>query len=143
MKKLILLLAIILGLTGCQSTNDTTTEPESKEESVKIEPTQEELNAKLKAEAVKADFVEINVDNPVGKKVFAEGEVTILTKGALDEFTLTTKEGDGYGIYQITLANTTEEDYSEGDIVRIYGTADGKDELGMPKILATIVEKVE
>ncbi|MFD0827582.1 hypothetical protein ACT8ZR_18295 [Neobacillus sp. M.A.Huq-85] len=116
----------------------------------KDEPTQQELNDKLKSEAVQADFVELNVDNPpLRKKVYIDGKVSVLTKGVLDEFTITSKEGNGYGMYHVTLFNTTDTKYSEGDQVRIYGTVGGlnsgkevgKDDSGMIMIIATIIEK--
>lgn len=108
------------------------------------ELTQEQLNEELKKEAVRADFVELNVDNPPeGKNVFAEGVVSSLSEGAMDEFTLTTNEEKGHGMYKVIMANTTDVEYAEGEIVRIYGGTSGKNKNGMPEILASIIEKVK
>ncbi|MGP9039836.1 DNA-binding protein [Cytobacillus kochii] len=136
-------------LFACGGNEESTKEVKPKEE-VNTEQqennndmTQEEVNEQLKKEAEKADFVEINVDNPPeGKKLFIDGKVSLLTEGDFDEFILTTDEGPGeHGMYGIQLANTTDAVYSEGDEVRVYGVVNGKDETGMPKILATILEK--
>lgn len=108
------------------------------------EPTQDELNAKLKEEATQAIFVEMNVENPPkGKKVYVDGEVSNLIEGVLDEFIITSKEESGNGMYKIQLANTTDSEYEEGDIVRVYGSVYDKDELGFPQIAGTILEKHE
>ncbi|USK43708.1 hypothetical protein [Cytobacillus oceanisediminis] len=108
------------------------------------EPSQDELNAKLKEEAVQADFVELNVDNPPkGKSVYIDGEVSVLTEGPLDEFIITSKEDSGNGMYKIQLANTTDSEYEEGDIVRVYGSVYDTDESGLPQILGTVLEKHE
>lgn len=113
-------------------------------EDVENDPTQEELNEELKQDAVRADFVELNVDNPPkDKKVFVDGEVSSLKEGALDEFIITSKEGNGNGMYSIQLANTTNVEFKEGDIVRVYGTVDNKNELGFPQIFGTILERHE
>lgn len=111
-------------------------------EDVANDPTQEELNEELKQDAVRADFVELNVDNPPkDKKVFVDGEVSSLKEGALDEFIITSKEGNGNGMYSIQLANTTNVEFNEGDFVRVYGTVDNKNALGFPQIFGTILEK--
>ncbi|MEM5014135.1 hypothetical protein WKH57_25840 [Niallia taxi] len=146
MKK-ILLISVLL-LSACSSEEEVTkktvaTETQTDTNQVEKEDmTQEEANEQLKKEATQADFVEINVDNPKGKTVFIEGEVSLLTEGVFDEFVLTTEEGPNeHGMYGIQLANTTDAVYSEGDKVKIYGVVNGKDENGMPQIYATILEK--
>lgn len=105
-------------------------------------PSQEELNEKLKQEAVQANYTELDSNNqPIGKKVYIDGEVGPGMKDVMDEFMLTSKEGDGFGVYKIQLFNTTETEYHKGDQVRVYGTVKGKDDSGMPLISATILEK--
>lgn len=150
MKKILVsMLAILLvfALVACSngdSEEKTTSKTEEivNKESTEKGPSQQKLNEKLKKEAVKADFVELNVDNPPeGKKVYIDGEVSALNKGPMDEFVLTSKEDKGNGMYMIKLANTTDVEFSEGDQVRVYGVVNGKDDTGMPKVLATIIEK--
>lgn len=151
MKKIIFMSSLLLLLGACSSNEETSKEEQPKEEvneeqqKPKSEMSQEELNELLKEEATKAEFVELNVDNPPnGKSVYVDGEVSLLTEGVISTmstFTLTSKEDSGNGFYYIDLINTTDEVVSEGDQVRVYGTVDGKDENGMPKITATIVEK--
>ena len=97
--------------------------------------------AEIKAEAVQADFVELNADEyaGLGEKVFASGEVTAITKyGAIGEFDLTTEEGDGYGMYRII--NATDVEIEEGDIIKVYGIVYLKDDTGLPTISAYIIE---
>lgn len=109
------------------------------------EPTQEELNVKLKEEATQADFVELNVDNPpIDKKVFAAGTITFVNDSGLGgTFTLTTEEEKGIGIY--TIFNLTSDfEVQEGQYVTIYGTVSpDKSEDGSPQITATIIENTE
>lgn len=148
MKKVLIIGFAALVLSACGNEDvvkeeDTTIEETDTiiNEEVENDPTQDELNAKLKEEAVKADFVELGADNPPnGKSVYIDGEVSVLMEDVIDQFTLTAKEGDGYGIYHIKLINTTDIEYSNGDTVRIYGTVKGKDE-GFPLISATILEQ--
>lgn len=137
-----------LMLVGCGG-NDTESKDEpapKKEETTKTEnkaePTQEELNEKLKAEAVEANFVELNSDKAeTNKKVFATGEVSAIKEdGIFQSFTLTTKEGEGNGMYSISDV-LKETEYAEGDTVKVYGVYTGKDDLGFPKIESTVIEK--
>lgn len=146
-KSLMGLLFISLTLVACS--NEAEQQPvadqpveETTTGSQEPEQTQEQLNEEIKKKAVRADFVEMNVDNPPdGKIVFVEGEVSVLTKGAIDEFILTSKEGNGHGMYNILLANTTDAEFSEGDHVKVYGAVNGKDDTGMPQIFANLLEK--
>ncbi|CAG9608069.1 hypothetical protein [Pseudoneobacillus rhizosphaerae] len=145
MKKLILLLFTSLVLmTGCSEEKKLTEEYTNKkniEESIS-EPSQEELNEKLKTESVQADFVELNSDQAeIGKKVFTTGEVSIIKEdGIFKTFTLTTKENNGYGMFTITDI-LKSENYQDGDTVKIFGTYAGKDDLGFLKIDSTVIEK--
>lgn len=145
---LLLSLGLILSACGNEVVEEDNVEVNTPEEPIdkqeEDKPTQAELNEILKEEAVEADFVELNVDNPpMNKKVFVDGEITVVTEnGALDEFIITSKENeDNNGVYSIMLVNTTDVEYSEGDQIRIYGSVDGKDEDGLPLIFATILEQ--
>ncbi|WP_182101807.1 hypothetical protein [Niallia taxi] len=147
MKKIILLAALLL--SACGSEEEITKESVRNEVQTNVEPqvsnedlTQGELNEKLKEESTRADIVEINVENPpIGKKVYIDGEVDVLTEGDIDEFLITSKESKGYGVYKVKLINTTDEDFKEGDQVRVYGAITGKDEIDTPEILATVLDK--
>lgn len=157
MKKIFIsLVALMLTLSMVACSNNSEKKEESNISNKEIneveeenKPTQKELNDALKKEAEKADFVQLNghESENKGKKVFLEGEVTIVTKpGAVGgEFTVSVKEGDGYGIYGITSFDTENnydigKDIKEGDKVKIYGVVDGKDQVGAPRIVATIIE---
>jgi len=142
MKKLLVLLIVLFSvslLAACGGNEKVSDQGEPKETATKEqEPTQDELNEQLKAEAVEANFVELNGDNAEeNKKVFTAGEVTIINKeGSMGEFTLS--DGDG-GMY--TIVNVLGTEISEGDQVKVYGPFTGKDDLGFPTISATIIEK--
>ena len=104
------------------------------------EPTQEELNAQLKEEATAIDFVAAN-GGEIAKntKVKTTGVVKVISsEGVGGEFMLTTTEGEGFGVY--TIVNLSMTETAEGNEVTIYGTFAGKDDAGMPKIVATIIE---
>ena len=54
------------------------------------------------------------------------------------KFTLTTTEGDGYGMYSII--NVVLKEISLDEEVTIYGRFNGKDDLGFPTVAASIIE---
>jgi len=104
---------------------------------------QEVLNAQLKKDAVKADFVEINghIDKFVGKPVFTEGKVFIPVEGS-PYFELTTVEGDGFGMYVVTNASGVYG-LKDGDMVKIYGKVGSPDQkTGMPTIACWTWERI-
>ncbi|MBV4423156.1 OB-fold protein [Clostridium tyrobutyricum] len=154
-KTSILFIGVILSivLIGCgsqtQSNNTTQTKQIVQKQNNSQEPTQDELNTKLKKDATKADFVQLNgnEDKYKGKKVFVEGTVSsITTEGSTGgEFTITAQEGTGYGMYGITSLDTKSinvgKDIVKNSKVKAYGTVDGKDSIGSPHIVATIVQK--
>lgn len=118
---------------------------EEKEASDKVAetkgPTQEELNEKMRKEAIKLEFVAANSDEVAkNTKVTISGKVSNIDKeGVGGKFTVTTNEDDGYGMY--TVVNLTLEDVSMDSEVTVYGTFDGSDpDLGFPTIIATIIE---
>lgn len=127
--------------TQTQSSDNKTQQPNTQ--------SQKELNDKIKKEAVKADFVQLNghEDEYKNKKVFIEGTVEVLKEQELlGEFTMSTKEGNGYGMYSMNGIDTENDykigkDIKKGDKIKVYGTIGGKDKLGMPKIDYTIIEK--
>jgi hypothetical protein len=148
MKKIIAVLLACLLLAGCggKESSKETQNPVNSAQTAQKGPTQEEINAKLKAEAVKASFVELNghTSEFKNKKVYAEGKVSNVDyKKVVDifpSFVLSQKEGNGYGMYVIS--NMLEiKGISDGDKVKIYGVVDGTDKTGMIKIVATIIEK--
>ena len=103
-------------------------------------PTQEELNAQLKEEATAIDFVAANAGEvPKDAKVTLKGVVKVIfSEGVAGKFSFTTTEDNGYGAYTIVNLSMTEP--VEGNEVTIYGTFDGKDESGIPQIVAIIIE---
>lgn len=153
MKKLISIILVTLftlGLVSCSQSKqeaNTTSTNSTQSQASKNEPTQEELNAKLKSEAVKADFVTINghESEVSGKKVFSEGQISAVdNEGKYDlfkGFTISQKEGDGFGIYYVYNL-TDDKSFENGDQVKIYGTVNKeKSKLGMSVIVATVIEK--
>ena len=121
---LLIVLFVLIMFVGCGNSQGEPTDIK------KEEPTQAELDAELRKEAVRADFVELNSegeDAEIGKKVFAEGVIdVVMSEGVGGEFSLSTKEGEGYGIY--TVVNISSNKIREGDTVKIWGVFDGKDE---------------
>lgn len=149
--KRVLLLGLILLLVACGS-DKADTEPieqngvemASENDVVKNEPTQEELNEQLKTEAMDADFVSINGDEvEEGAKLKVTGEISFVSGEGVrgGNFTITTEEKDGHGMYNIINLNTADPvEIVEGIEVTVYGTYSGKDETGIPEITATIIE---
>ncbi|MBT2717958.1 hypothetical protein [Bacillus sp. ISL-57] len=144
MKKLLFVGLSALLLAGCGDKQKETSgdvEGNKTEETVETKGlTQDELNAKLKEEAVEADYKELNSDNaPDKKKVFVKGEIgSVFEEGILGTFILNNENG----IYTVNLLSVDEK-YEAGDNVTVYGTTNGKDETGNPQITATILEHNE
>ena len=152
--KYIILLLVVVGLLSACSSKDTESSKEASNDTKVKETTvseqsdtddeeAEKLHKKIKKESTKADFVELNVDNPpYGKKVKVEGEITNVTNdGALGgELYVSQKEGKGYGMYAVY--NLTTDEYKVGDKITAYGTVESeKGTAGGPKITATLIEK--
>ena len=106
-------------------------------------PTQEELNEKLKAEAVQVEFVKANAgEYNEGDKLFVKGEVDVFKDDSvLVKSLMSAEEGEGYGVYDVEGFNITDTEFSEGDTVTVYGSYKGESESGLPLIIATIIEK--
>lgn len=83
-------------------------------------PTQEELNAQMKADAVAIDYNEFYGSNPpLHKKIFIDGEIIDIRDDATWD-TVLIDTGDG--TYHIMSANVTNVEYKLGDVVRAYGS---------------------
>lgn len=149
MKKILYTGALsVLLLTACaeedaKSKEETpAAEPtEVKKEPVTTEPTQEELNAKMRSEAIELDTVAVDSNKiKVGTKVFIKGKVSILHTDQIveGEFLITTTEGEESGMYSIE--NYALADTKVGAQVTVYGTYEGRNDMGIPTITATLVE---
>lgn len=137
------LLLVACGEEETKPKEDTSTsEPsESKNESVTNAPTQEELNEKMRSEAIKLDFVSAN-GGKIAKdtKVTITGKITnIAEEGIGGKFTVTTEEDGGFGMYSVVNLVTGSNVVQDSEVT-VYGTFDEKDDLGMPTIIATIIE---
>lgn len=143
---------IVIGLSMPSSSSNDDSETQAKLENneedkviAESEHSQEELNVRLKEEAIEADFVDINSDKVAkGTKLHLKGEVTVIISAkSLGEFSLTTKEGDGYGVYDIHNYTAKDLDIQEGDVIEVWGVYAGRDDdTGMPTISMTICEKI-
>jgi hypothetical protein len=129
---------VILSFVGC-SNKSPIVETLSKEA-----VTQAQLDVKIKKESVKAEFFEIkgHESEYKGRAYFIEGEVSI--PGNRDEvlqtFIVTTKEGTGYGMYDVL--NSQKVALKEKDKVKVYGKLTGKkNSKGMIQISSNIIEK--
>lgn len=145
MNRLLFLLAtltLLLGACGSDEPKPKESDPAESVETEKAEdkPSQDEINAQLKEDAVEYSFVEINSGEiKKGEKIKLTGEVSlIITDNVVDAFTLTTTEGDGFGMYNIM--NPLSIDVTVNDNVTIYGTYSGTDATGMPEIVSTIID---
>lgn len=141
MKKSIIILFILLSLifSACMT---------------KEEKAQLEFENSYKAEAVRADWVEIASNNWDGKKVFAIGEVKNLdfSKTASTEFLFSVKEGeDAYGVYMVRILNNvwikqeTINSLYNGCKIKIYATveSDNLELYGLPTLHVQIIEFVK
>ena len=148
---LLIMMLIIVGIITACSSGDSqppisgNSQVQNQEEKPAAEPTQAELDQKLKSEAIKADFVTINghTDENRDLKVFAEGKISVVdyqkVMDSFPSFLLSQKEDDGYGIYHISNM-LSFPNLKDGDNVIVYGVLDGVDKSGIPRIIATIIE---
>lgn len=136
----------MIGISITTTNLETQSEQEQQAETVDVEeePTQEELNNKLKEEAVQANFVDINGDKVAkGAKLYLEGKIeTIFGTDRLDKFSMSTKENGGYGMYDIVNLVGNGINIKKGDNIKVWGVYNGKDEkTSMPIIDMTVYEK--
>lgn len=115
---------------------------QSEKQVAKPEQSQDDLNKEIKSKAEKADFVKINGGEWKSKEVFVEGEITLESSSKiLPEFTVTTKEGNGFGMYSVVILDTSKVDnYKKGSQVKVYGKVLDKNDLGMPQISGNVIE---
>jgi hypothetical protein len=119
-----------------QESNQSSLESES-------EPSQEELDNKLKKEAVEVDFVTANADQyEEGTKLFAKGTVeSIIDDGsAFPTILFSTKSGDGYGMYEVQIFDLDAE-LKVGDEITIYGIYKGNNDMSMPILQSSYIEE--
>jgi len=148
---IVFVLVLIIGVSGGKKEKTKSEEIKKEVSTTKEEPTQEELDGKLKKKAIKADFVKVNGGEVKrGTDLYAEGTVNnLLLDPPMGKFLLSAKEGNGYGVYQIeyftTLSTLSDIKIQEGDRVKVYGSygdADGtRTESGIPIIFVTVIEK--
>lgn len=144
----IILLICSMFFVSCGNPNDRTSKlPVGNESSnSKDEKSRDELNEQLKSECIKADFISLNGNTEQNKnlKVFVEGEISVVDYDSVMDlfpsFMISQKEGEGYGMYHITNVLSIP-DLKDGDYVKIYGTVDGTNNVGIPKIVSTVIEK--
>lgn len=145
MKKTFFVLILILSvlLVACENAPTSNYEVESGEKVVKdIESNEDNEKTGIKERAIKADFVAIN-GNKVEKDTILHltAEVGVIFGTEMfDEITVSTEENGGFGVYSIMNFADLEFKYTEGDIIDIWGMYDGKNDSGMPVIIAFIIE---
>lgn len=145
---LCILLSFIILISGCNNTQETTKQQENDVPTASQSantPTTEEINAKLKSDAVPALQSELSgktVEN-AGKKVSASGTVVFIdyfkALDTLSSFKLQCDEdGQTVDYFIGNLLNTT---VNIGDTVTIYGSVEKDESLtGLVKIYASIIE---
>jgi PBP1b-binding outer membrane lipoprotein LpoB len=121
LKRLIILMLLAFVLIGCSSE-------------------EEKAAQSFKESTSEADFVKLNEDPEAKKRVNLTGEVTFVDGG---EFTVTTNEGEGKGVYSVVMdSNYPLYEANKGDEVKVYGIVDGKnDSNNMIMVTARYVEE--
>jgi predicted mannosyl-3-phosphoglycerate phosphatase (HAD superfamily) len=100
---------------------------------------EEKAAESFKESTTAADFVKLNEDPEVKKRINFTGEVTFVDGG---EFTVTTDEGNGKGIYSVVMdSNYPLYEAEKGDNVKVYGVVDGKNDSNMIMVTARYVEE--
>ncbi|MBU3216659.1 DNA-binding protein [Clostridium estertheticum] len=147
--KIYLYICVVLlsfSLVGCGSktvvSNDVA-KPITAQKVVAVKQTQTQLDAKIKKESVKADFIKLNGHESefVGKSYLIEGTVTNIdnSNAVLPSFTVTTKEDKGVGMYSII--NINKVNIVKGNKVKVYGKLNGKNDIGFTELSGNVIEK--
>ncbi|CAI6251833.1 hypothetical protein NRS6120_06940 [Bacillus subtilis] len=140
------LLLSICGFTYMAQSDDSPTEKEFITSSTSQQDGQddistEEKHQQIRKEAQDADFVEINVDNPPDKIVRIEGKVSAIENAeAGGKFIISSKEKNGYGIYNVFALFPTN--FKENQTIVLYGSVQKeKAENGGPLINGLFYDK--
>jgi hypothetical protein len=108
---------------------------------------EEKFEQDYKESTTKADFVELNTNEKdnLKKPFHLTGEISSVGDG---DFTVTTQEGDGFGIYSVVIHadfwDYIDPDFKAeiGDKITVYGDYSGKDlHDGMLNITAKYIEE--
>jgi hypothetical protein len=103
---------------------------------------EEKAAESFKEKTEKADFVQLNSDNKdnLDKAIHFTGEITNVNGG---EFTVTTNEDGGKGMYEVVIdSNYPVYEGEKGKEVTVYGFYTGKDiSTGIPNVTARYVEE--
>lgn len=147
----IVFLFILGSITGPAEFDDPVVESTSAVESSsdyelsdeEAESAENSLHEKRIAKSEEIDFMKANAGEYNGDEpLFATGEVSLLNDENVHiSFNLTTESDDGYGYYAVEGFNISDSEFSDGDTVTVYGMYDGKNDMGMPVIYTTYVEK--
>ncbi|MCY8127154.1 OB-fold putative lipoprotein [Bacillus spizizenii] len=142
------LLLSICGFTYMAQSDDSPTEKKSITSSTsqldgQDEISTEEKHQQIRKEAQDADFVEINVDNPPDKIVRIEGKVSAIENAeAGGKFIISSKEKNGYGIYNVFALFPTN--FKENQTIILYGSVQKeKAENGGPLITGLFYDKAK
>ncbi|MEC0534278.1 hypothetical protein P8863_17495 [Bacillus spizizenii] len=142
------LLLSICGFTYMAQPNGSPTEKEfvtssSSQQDGQDEISTEEKQQQIRKEAQDADFVEINVDNPPDKIVRIEGKVSAIENAeAGGKFIISSKEKNGYGVYNVFALFPTK--LKENQTIILYGSVQKeKAENGGPLITGLFYDKAK
>lgn len=143
---IVLVIISILIFNGCGEKENIQQKNISKVEQTtekKEKISQDELNKKIQDEAVKADFVQINDGKMKNKSVFVEGKISnIIEDPVMPKFTLTSKEGNGNGIYTIVVfQKELMKNIKEGNTITVYGKVMDKDNSGITEISGNVLKQ--
>ncbi|MCC2528169.1 hypothetical protein LKL24_12165 [Bacillus halotolerans] len=142
------LLLSICGFSYMAQSDDSPTEKKFITSSTSQQDGQDEISTEekqqqIRKEAEDADFVEINVDNPPDKIVRIKGEVSAIQNAeAGGKFIISSKEKNGYGIYNVFALFPTN--FKENQTIVLYGSVQKeKAENGGPLINGLFYDKAK
>lgn len=140
------LLLSICGFTYMAQSDDSPTEKKSITSSTSQQDglddiSTEEKQQQIRKEAEDADFKKINVDNPPDKIVRIKGKVSAIENAeAGGEFIISSKEKNGYGVYNVFALFPTK--LKENQTIILYGSVQKeKAENGGPLITGLFYDK--
>lgn len=134
--KLVLTAFLAAALVGCSPPPVEETAPEPTEEETKVEETEEERQEKIRKNATPIQWVDAVGDQVTqGMLVKTSGTVILIQENT---FSIGTEENGGYGVYEVTPISM---EGIEIDVTYdVYGTFEGRNDMGVPMIWAVLVE---
>jgi len=152
MKKVLLIImclgVVVTSMVGCNKSIKNSNKDESNGTQIEEPVEDNNVNIDIRDTAIQVQSSQVESGELEGEKVFAVGVVSSIDSLGenIDKtnFIITQNEGEEAKSYVVTWElgklNFKSLKISDGDVVRIYGVLEGKNEKGMPIIKSSLID---